>query len=168
MFLLASIIAPAFGLFFWTAVIFLAFFFVLRRFAWNPIINALNEREAGIENSLQEAQRAREEMTNLQATNEALIKEARIERDNMLREAGTMKEEIIKQAREAAIAAGTKEQEKIRLQIEAEKLTALNEIKETASVLAVEIAEKLLRREFQDGKAQQAYAKQLIKDLSDN
>ncbi|MEM7654577.1 MAG: F0F1 ATP synthase subunit B [Bacteroidota bacterium] len=166
--LLASIIAPQFGLFFWTTLIFLTFFFVLRRFAWKPIINALNERESSIENSLQEAAKARDEMAKLQADNEALLKEARAERDAMLRDAATMKEEIIKKAKEEAAEAGAKEREKAKMQIEAEKNSALNEIKQTASVLAVEIAEKLLRKEFQDGKAQEAYAKQLVKDLSDN
>ena len=166
--LLASIIAPQFGLFFWTTLIFLTFFFVLRRFAWKPIINALHERETSIENSLQQAATAREEMAKLQADNEALLKEARAERDAMLRDASTMKDEIIKKAREEAAEAAAKEREKAKMQIEAEKNSALNEIKQTASVLAIEVAEKLLRREFQDGKAQEAYAKQLVKDLSDN
>ena len=117
---------------------------------------------------MQEAATAREEMAKLQADNEALLKEARAERDAMLRDASAMKDEIIKKAREEAAEAAAKEREKAKMQIEAEKNSALNEIKQTASVLAIEVAEKLLRREFQDGKAQEAYAKQLVKDLSDN
>ncbi len=166
--MLLSIITPSFGLFFWTAVIFLTFFFLLRRFAWGPIMNAIHAREERIASSLAQAEQARADMERLQADNEALLKEARAERDTMLKEASQMKEQIIADARKEAQEAAAAEREKARAQIEAEKLTALNEIRETAVSLSVEIAEKLLRKEFSDQAAQQAYAKTLISDLNNN
>ncbi len=162
------IITPVFGLFFWTAVIFLAFFFLLRRFAWKPILNALSERETKIDNSLKLAEQARSDMQALQASNEALLKEARLERDKMLKEAGHMKDQIISEARKEAQTVAAAEREKAKAQIQAEKVAALAEIKSTAATLAVEIAEKLLRKQFQDQGAQEAYAQTLISDLNNN
>ena len=166
--MLLSIITPTFGLFFWTAVIFLIFFVLLRRFAWKPIMNAIHAREAKIEDSLAQAEQARKDMERLNADNEALLKEARAERDAMLKDAASMKEQIIADARKEAQGVAAAEREKAKAQIEAEKSTALNEIRETAATLAVEIAEKLLRKQFADQAAQEAYAKTLISDLNKN
>lgn len=164
--LLQGIIYPEPGLFIWTTVIFLIFFFLLRAFAWKPIMEMINAREERIENSLKEAEAAREEMAKLKSDNEALMKEARAERDKLLREAGDMREQIIKEARNEAADAAAQERDKAKQQIEAEKAQALNEIKETAAALAIDVAEKILRKQFQDKPTQEAYAKELISDLS--
>lgn len=166
--LLASIMGPELGLFFWTLIIFLIFFFLLRRFAWKPILSALNAREATIEASLSEAKAAKEEMARLKADNEALLKEARIERDKILQDANAMADRIVKEARDAAAEAGAKERDKAKQQIEAEKLSALAEIKDTAAALAVDVAEKILRTQFQDRATQESYAQKVIADLSQN
>lgn len=162
------IITPQFGLFFWSAIIFLLFFVLLRRFAWKPILTALKQREDTIENALQEAAKARTEMEQLKADNEALIKEAKVERDQILRDANAMRQQIIDKAKQEAEAVATKEAEKAKQQIEAEKLSALNEIKDTVSVLAVEVAEKILRKELSNKAAQESFAKELISQLSEN
>lgn len=164
--LLQSIIAPEPGLFIWTTIIFLVFFFLLRSFAWKPIMEMINAREERIENSLKEAEAAREEMAKLKSNNESLMKEARAERDKLLREANNMREQIIKEARNEASEAAAQEREKAKQQIEAEKMQALNEIKETAATLAIDVAEKILRKQFQDKSTQETYAKELISDLS--
>lgn len=168
MFLLASIMGPEFGLFFWTALIFLVFFFILRRFAWKPILNMLHEREASIEQSLSEAKAAREQMSQLKAENEDLLREARAERDKILKEANQMRDRIVNEARQAAAEATEKEKEKARLQIEGEKQAALAQIRDAAATIAVEVAEKILRKEFQDKRKQEAFAKELISDLTNN
>ncbi|RMG68404.1 MAG: ATP synthase F0 subunit B [Bacteroidetes bacterium] len=168
MIVLASIMGPELGLFFWTALIFLIFFFLLRRFAWKPILSALNAREASIEASLSEAKAAKEEMAKLKADNEALLKEARVERDKIIQDANAMADRIVKEARDAAAEAGAKERDKAKQQIEAEKLSALAEIKDTAASLAVEVAEKILRAQFEDPKAQEAFARKVIADLNQN
>lgn len=161
-------ITPQFGLFFWATVIFLLFFVLLRRFAWKPILNALSAREEKISSSLAMAEQARADMERLNADNEALLKEARAERDSMLKDASKLKDQIIAEAKKEAQAAGAVEREKAKAQIDAEKNAALGEIKETAATLAVEIAEKLLRKQFGDKSAQEEYAKSLISDLNNN
>ncbi|MEM9985456.1 MAG: F0F1 ATP synthase subunit B [Bacteroidota bacterium] len=166
--LLQSIIAPEPGLFIWTTIIFLVFFFLLRAFAWKPILNMIHEREERIEGSLKEAEEARAAMERLKSDNEALMKEARAERDKLLREANAMRESIIKDARNEAAEAAAQEREKAKQQIEAEKVQALNQIKETAAALAISVSEKILRKQLQDKGAQENYAKQLIDDLSQN
>jgi len=163
-----DIIAPQLGLFFWTTLIFLVFFFLLRAFAWKPIMSALNARESRIEESLKMAEAAREEMARLQSDNEALMKEARAERDKLIREASEMRDQIIKDARTEAQEAGAAEREKARMQIDAEKNAALNEIRQTAASLAIEVAEKILRKEFDNKATQEDYARQLVSDLANN
>ena len=83
------------GLFFWQTVLFVALLLLLRKFAWKPILNAINEREEGIKNALDSAEKAKREMVNLQADNEKLLKEARAEREAMLKEAREMKNKMI-------------------------------------------------------------------------
>ena len=163
-----ELITPDPGLFLWTVILFLALFFLLRRFAWKPILNALHEREESIASSLAEAENAKAEMAKLQSDNESLLREARAEREKIMQEASKARDEMIKKAKDEAAAAGAKEREKARLQIESEKNAALNEIKNTAATLAVEIAEKILRKEFEDKDTQKAYASELINDLTDN
>ncbi len=163
-----QIILPEPGLFIWTTVIFLIFFLILRRFAWKPIINALHEREYSIEKSLKEAAAARDEMAKLQSENEALLKEARSERDKILRDANDRAEMILMKAKEEEEEVRVKEREKAVQEIEAAKRASIAEIKETAASLAVEVAEKILRKEFSDKSAQENYAKELISDLSTN
>ena len=90
------------GLFFWQTVLFLALLFLLRKFAWKPILNAVNEREEGIKNALDAAENAKKEMENLQADNEKLLKEARAERETMLKEAREIKNKMIDDAKEEA------------------------------------------------------------------
>lgn len=160
-----EIILPTFGLFFWSTLIFLLFFFILRRFAWNPILEALRDREHKIESSLEEAAKAREEIVQLQANNEALIKEARAEREKIIRDANSMKDQIINQAKEEAAKVTTHQMEKARQEIEAQKLAALNEIKNTAGTIAVDIAEKILKNQFSDRPTQENYAKKLVAEL---
>ena len=162
------ILAPQLGLFFWTTLLFLVFFFMLRRFAWKPILNAIKAREASIEDSLQQAQQARAEMEKLSADNEALLKEARAERDKIIKEANALRDKIVSDAKAAAAEAEAKEREKTRQQIEAEKRAALAEIKDTAAAIAVEVAEKIIRKQFENKASQEDYAKQLIGDLNNN
>lgn len=163
-----ELLTPNLGLFIWSLVIFLGLFFILRKMAWGPILDALNEREVSISNSLEEAAKAREEMSKLTAENEALLKEARQEKDKILKEANAMKDQIIADAKKAAADAAAVERDKAKAQIDAEKNAALAEIKQTAAALAVEVSEQILRKELSDKKAQSAFAEKLITELSSN
>lgn len=162
------ILVPSFGLFFWTLVVFLTVFFVLKKFAWGPIMGALKEREDSITNSLQQAENARAEMTNLHAENEKILTQARQEREKMLREAAQQRDEMIAAARTEAATAANKELEKAKAQIEAEKNAAVAFIKNEAGVLAVKMAEKILRKELGTSEEKAALATKLIAELNNN
>jgi F-type H+-transporting ATPase subunit b len=163
-----SLINPGFGLIIWMTLAFLVVLFVLKKYAWKPIMNALKEREDSIEESLRAADRAKEEMKELKLDNEKLLREAKDERDAILREARKIKEKIIEEAKgqageEAAIIV-----ENAKERIENEKKAALVEIKNTIATYSIEIAEKILREELKDKKKQEDYIKNLLKETSLN
>jgi F-type H+-transporting ATPase subunit b len=163
-----NLITPEFGLIFWQTLIFLLVLFVLGKFAWKPILDALKAREASIEEALQSAEKAREEMANLQAGNEKLIAEAKEERDKMLKDAARMAEDLREQARQESEAIGDKMIEEARLTIESEKNDAINQIRDQVAELSLQITEKLLKKNLQDDKSQQALIKGYMKDIKLN
>src|SRR5574343_1232827 len=131
------------GLFVWMLVIFIALIFLLKKFAWKPILDAVNEREEGIKNALLSAENAKKEMQNLKADNEKLLAEARLERDSMIKEAREIKEKMINDAKAEAQIAGQQMIEQAKASIESEKNAAMAELKAHVSTLSLEIAEKL-------------------------
>ena len=149
------------GLFVWQLVLFIGLVFILKKFAWKPILNAVDEREEGIKKALDEAENARKEIQNLTADNERILKEARAERDTMLKEAREMKEGMIADAKEEAKIQATKVIEQAQATIQAEKHAAISEIKNQVAELSLAIAEKVVRVELSD-KAKQA---KLIEDM---
>lgn len=160
-----ELLLPKLGLFVWTLFIFLCLFFLLKKFAWKPIMGAIKAREESIEESLQQAQKAREEMSNLKSENEALLREARETRDKMLREAREIQEKMINEAKNDA----TEEAQRIiqngRQQIESERMAALTDIKNLVGQLSIEIAEKVLRQELSNPAVQKATAEKLVSEL---
>ena len=138
----------SFGLFIWQTVIFIGLIFLLKKFAWKPILNAVNEREEGIRNALLSAENARSEMQNLQADNQRILQEARMERDALLKEAREMKDKMIADSKSEAQAVGQKMIEQAKAAIESEKNAAMAELKSQVSSLSLEIAEKLLKDEL--------------------
>lgn len=163
-----EVIMPKLGLFVWALVIFLIVFFLLKKFAWKPILDALKAREESIENSLQEAQKARDEMSNLKAENEKILREARAEREIILKEARDMKDAIVNEARTEAKEEADRMISNAREEIMSEKMRAITEIKNQVGMLSLEVAEKLLRRELQNKDEQQKVVDQLVEDLKLN
>ena len=96
---MGALLTPAFGTVFWATVAFLAVLFILRKVAWGPILKALDDREASIANSLREAERAREEMAELNSDNDRLLQEARAKRDAMLKESKEIAEKLVSDAK---------------------------------------------------------------------
>ena len=119
----------SFGLFFWQMILFVLLLFLLKKFAWKPILDALNSREEGIQNALDEADKARQEMVDLKSSNEQILKEARAERDGMLKDARMIKEKMITEAKDEAKTQSNKIIEQARQTIENEKLAAITELK---------------------------------------
>ncbi len=158
----------SFGLFFWQAIILLVIIFLLGKFAWKPIINALEAREDGIADALAAADNAKREMQNLQASNEKLLAEARAERDAMLKEAREMKEKMISEAKNEAQAEGEKMIQQAKAAIDNEKSAAMADIKNHVSGLSIEIAEKLMKNQLGDAQAQNQLVESLLNDVKLN
>jgi F-type H+-transporting ATPase subunit b len=156
------------GLFFWQFVIFVGLIFLLKKFAWKPILDSVNEREAGIKNALLSAENAKKEMQNLKSDNEKLLAEARLERDSMIKEAREIKEKMINDAKSEAQVAGQKMIEQAKASIESEKNAALAELKSQVSSLSLDIAEKLLKDELSNKEAQTKLVEKMLGDVKLN
>lgn len=163
-----SPIKPDFGLLFWASIIFLLFWFIIGRFAFKPITNALKKREDDIQSSLDEAKKAREEMANLKSENEALLKLAQEERSRILREAKEAKDSIINEAKVKAKEEAKKIVSDAKEQIENQKMAALIEVKNQVGMMSLDIAEKILRKELKGDQEQESYAQKLVEELKMN
>ena len=159
-----DLLTPELGLFFWTLVAFLAVFFILRKFAWKPILSSLGDREKGIADSIATAERVKGEMTQLKSENEKLLAQAREERTLMLKEAKEMKDKIVNDAKDQAKAEANKIIIDAQHQIQQQKMAALTEVKNEIGNLAIEVAEKILRKQLNAADGQEAY----MSMLSDN
>jgi len=136
------------GLFIFQTALFLLLLFLLKKYAWKPILNAVNEREEGIKNALDSAEKAKLEMENLQADNQKLIKEARAEREAMLKEAREIKNKMIEDAKDQAKEEAGKLVAQAQASIETEKKAAIAELKSQVANLSIDIAEKVVREEL--------------------
>lgn len=154
------------GLFVWQLVLFIGLVLLLKKFAWKPILDAVNEREEGIKNALDQAENARKEMQNLTADNERILKEARAERDSLLKEAREMKESIVSDAKEEAKIQATKVIEQAQATIQAEKNAAISEIKTQVAELSLSIAEKVVRGELSDKAKQTKLIEDMLKEVT--
>lgn len=163
-----ELIKPAIGLIFWMCLTFGIVLFILKKFAWKPILKALKDREDSIQNALDTAKKAREEMATLKADNEKIIAEAKTERDNILKEAREIKDKMIAEAKDRA----GKETEKIlssaRENIQNEKMAAITELKNQVAHLSIEIAEKILKQELSEKDKQKTIVKNLLEDVKMN
>ena len=156
------------GLFVWQVLIFVGLIFLLKKFAWKPILDAVNDREEGIKNALLSAENARKEMQNLQADNQRILQEARLERDNMLKDAREMKEKMVADAKNEAQAQGLKMIEQAKAAIEGEKNAAMAELKLQVATLSLSIAEKLLKDELSNKEAQTKLVEKMLGDVKLN
>ena len=156
------------SLIFWTTFVFIVFLILLRKFAWKPILGAVTEREESIKNALLSAENAKKEMQNLQADNQRILQEARLERDTMLKEAREMKEKMIADSKNEAQAQGLKMIEQAKATIESEKNAAVAELKAQVSNLSLEIAEKLLKDELSNKESQVKLVEKMLGDAKLN
>jgi F-type H+-transporting ATPase subunit b len=156
----------SFGLFIWQTVILVGLILLLRKFAWKPILTAINDREEGIKNALQSAEAARAEMENLQADNERILKEARAEREGLLKEARELKQKIIDDAKDEAKSQAAQIMKQAQSAIESEKRAAVAELKNQVAELSIEIAEKVTKEVLSEDKKQAQLVQKLLKDVS--
>jgi F-type H+-transporting ATPase subunit b len=153
------------GLFVWQTLLFVALLLLLKKFAWKPILDAVNERETSIKESLSAAEKARDDMEAVQADNKRILKEARSERDALLAEAKTESIKIVNQAKEDAKAEADKITAQAQETIQNEKKAAINELKSLVASLSVDIAAKVLQTELKDQAAQEKFVSELVKEI---
>ena len=168
LFILASLIEPGVGLIFWSTITFLLLLFLLGKFAWKPILNAIKTREQDIEKALASAESALKDMRELKAANEVILNKARAERDGMLKEARETKDAIVAEAKQKAQAEADRILSSAREQINIEKNAAVAELKNQVTVLSIEIAEKILKAELSNDDKQKALVNTLMKDVTLN
>ena len=152
----------SFGLFFWQIVLFVLLLLLLKKYAWKPILDALNSREEGIQNALDEADKARQEMVDLKSSNETILKEARAERDGLLKDARMIKEKMITEAKDEAKTQSNKIIEQAKQTIENEKLAAITELKNQVAELSIGIAEKIMKDELSNKGKQVAMIEKML------
>ncbi len=163
-----NLVKPEFGLIFWMTVTFLIVFFLMRKFAWGPILKMIQEREESIESALNSAQKAKEEMAELQNNNEKLLAEARLEKDKMLKEAREIKDTMISDAKDAAQKEALRIMADARNTIQNEKMAAINELKNQVALMSVDIAEKIIRKDLSKDESQKTLVASLINDVKLN
>jgi len=158
-------VTPDYGTIFWMLIIFGIVLFILKKYAWGPILKALKDRELSISEALNSAEKARKEVAGLKVSNDQIIAEARREKDIILKEARDIKDKIIAEAKNQANAEGQKSIEYARQQINAEKMSAINDIKIQVAELSVMIAEKVIRKQLDNPKDQEKLVEDLLKDM---
>ena len=163
-----ELVKPSIGLIFWMIVSFSIILFLLKKFAWKPILGMIKERELSIENALAAAENAKEEMKALQSSNEKILAEARNERDLMLKDAREIREKMIADAKGIATKEGERLLTSARENIQNEKMAAITELKNQVATLSIEIAEKILKSELSSDEKQKSLVNTLLKDVNLN
>jgi len=163
-----DLVTPEFGLIFWTSITFLVLLFILKKFAWKPILGAVSEREKGIKDALASAVEARKEMENLQADNERILKEARAERETMLKDARELKNKMIYDAKQDAELEANKLITQAQAAIEAEKKAAIADLKSQVAQISISIAEKVVREELSNTEKQEKLVESMLDDATLN
>ena len=156
----------SFGLFFWQLFIFIGLILLLKKFAWKPILDAVNERETSIKDALSSADEARKETASLQEDNQKILQEARAEREALLKEARTSGADLLAKAKEDAKLEADKILSQAQDAIQNEKRAAINELKNQVAQISLEIAEKVIEGELEDKDKQTSLVEKLLKDAS--
>ena len=156
------------SLIFWTTLVFIVFFMLMKKVAWNPILGAVKSREDSINNALLAAENAKKDMLNLKADNEKLLAEAIAERDTMIKEAREIKEKMISDAKSEAQLQGEKMMEQAKASIANEKNAAIADLKNQVGTLSLEIAEKVLKGELANKETQTKLVEQMLGDAKLN
>ena len=155
----------SFGLFFWQTLLFVGLLLLLAKYAWRPILEAVEERENTIKDSLEAAEKAKADMEAVQADNKRILKEARAERDALLADAKKASTQMINDAKEAAQVEAEKIAAAAQEAIQQEKNSAINDLKNQVASLSIKIAQKVVQGELADAKKQEALVEKLIKEI---
>ena len=151
-------------MFFWLLLIFIGLVLLLKKFAWKPILDSVNERENSIKEALSSADRARKEIESLNENNKKILVEAREEREDLIKEAKATSTKIIDNAKKEAEVIAEKLISQAQESINSEKKIAIEELKVQVADFSIKMAEKILRSELNDKDKQRKLIDDLIKD----
>lgn len=163
-----DLLIPHTGTIFWMLIAFSTVLFILKKFAWKPILNAIKAREDSITEALASAQKAKEEMQQLQANNEKIIAAAKLERDGIIKEARQLKDSMVEDAKQKANIEADKMIDKARAAIKSEKASAIKEIKDEIAKFSVSIAEKILKEKLDSDEEQKELIDKYLRDVKLN
>ena len=163
-----SPLKPDFGLLFWSSLFFILFWTLIGKFAFKPIVKALKDRQDEIQNSLDAAKTARSEMSNLKAENERILAEAREEKMNIIKEAKESATVLVAEARDKAKEEAQRLLQQAKMDIETAKKAAMVNIKNEIGVMSLQIAEKIIRKQLADQKANVEYVEKLVDEIKLN
>jgi F-type H+-transporting ATPase subunit b len=163
-----ELLLPHLGLIFWTLLAFIIVLFILKKFAWTPILKGLSDRETAIADSIASAEKVKAEMAQIKNENEVLLAAAREERATMIKEAKATKDKMINEAKEEAKVQAAKILADANLAIQQQKMAAVTDIKNQVGKLVVEVSEKVLRRELSNKGEQESFINQLAGEIKLN
>jgi len=163
-----DLIIPDFGLLFWTGLVFCLLLFVLTKFIWKPILNAVNAREEKISEALELAEKTKKEMQLLHSENEKILKEARAERDLIVKEAKEIAVQMIEESKNKAKVEANKIVENAMSTISLEKAAAISDLKNQLASFSLSIAEQIVRGELASDEKQKSLADKLADDINMN
>ena len=158
-----ELVTPEIGLIFWTIIVFSLLLIILKKYAWKPILTAVDERNKSIEDALSAADKAKEEMLALNTDNERILMESKKERDALLKEGREIKERIITEAKDKAKAEAEKILITAKEQINNEKMKAITDLKNQVAEMSIDIAEKILKSELADKNKQKELISEALK-----
>lgn len=162
------LVLPDIGLVFWNSIAFIVLFFVLRAFAWKPMLKAINDREHSIEDALSKADKMKAEMATMQNETEALMQKAREERAVLIKEAKEQADKMVADAKEKAKTEYDRILADAQLAITQQKNAALTDVKNQVGALVIEVSEKILRRELSNKTEQEKYIAELAEGVKLN
>ena len=163
-----DLLIPSTGLLFWMTITFIVVFLLLWRFGFPVITGMVKERQAFIDESLKKAHEANERLANIQKEGESILQEAREKQAQILKEAAATRDAIVEQAQTKARSEGTRLLDEAKAAIEQEKKAAIADIRQQVATLSVQIAEKVLRQNLKDDKAQMDLIDRMLDDVSAN
>ncbi len=163
-----NLVTPDIGLLFWMLVSFGIVLFILKKYAWKPILKTLDERNTSIQDAIDSAKKAREEMASLKSDHEKIVAYAKTQRDVILKEAREIKDKMIAEAKNQASSEADRITASARENIRNEKMAAITELKNQVAHLSIEIAEKILKQELSEKDKQKSIVKNLLEDVKMN
>lgn len=163
---LPSILTPDLGLIFWMTLAFLVVFFVVAKMGFSTIVKAVDERKRYVDESLEKAHKASERLENIKQEGEGILREARIRQAELLKEAAATRDQILQDAREKARKKSERMINEAKAEIENEKVAAISSIRKQVALLSVGIAEKVLRNNLTDDKAQMILIDRMLDEVS--